>query len=929
MRHLAPLTTRGRGPWARCALVLALVAAAFPPGCDGGSDETAALGVGQVEVTLAGQVRSIETDLPISGIVVELVRDEPGHTGLDAVTVAEIARTDAQGAFGPSPPLVIEPEDYRYALRLKDSEAKARYQPNAATTVFALVASDLRFDNLVMTPNDQRARLVVSGVVLDARTDAPLPGVKVALLRDGQGTPVHETVSGANGSYAFERVLVDTLRVEFDGSTVITPGAPGGYIREYAPAVLPSEGAEFSLGQTRLVPQSEREDLTILLDWRYETPDVAPFDFIHNLDLVVSVTDPSVDVNHLHGLQVDLSTLVPAAGAPVSAAPGEATDAGVDDNPLRHLGDEVPIRGSDLSIAPSSGFGAGTGYWPSFLGGTDALRRSVGDVFQEPPPPPEPPVPGEARTEERRCMEAPGRTCVVGVRADAADVLLELQRRSDTGEGPESVVFRQINPFNGFPSKLAYHYVDTGGVSRYPVGVAVASVVARADRTLDGPAGSPDMREIDADVHRSEAVLKVYQGARFVGRFDIGETVVPPGEDTKSTWTPMVVEYGFTDANPIRPDQLYFRVVPFTAIKQTVQRREWAYTDRSAAEQGLVGARASVDYDGTLFLAGRMAWADAPAGADAEFFVLGPDPSGVRMRWHPIGNRCWPIYALGIFNGAVAASFGYPPAQAMPPPATACDWVDDPALNGVDVFGPLTGSDVGNLKACPPAAAMAPVVGDFLLATSEGLRSGLNCEDPERPFLAGAPSADLRTVGQHRFGAGTRLLLGGVGTGIWSTALPDTDANPPTVVAWAAGAPGLEAAVAEGRGPPADATITALRSVNDTLYVGTLDHGLFAVWRDDGAATPETRDVWVSLNEGSGVFSDGGGLPMGAQVRQIELSGERVLIASDRGLWIYTWDAALQRLTFTQAQPPLAIEHMAVYGSTIYLFTDLGAVEYR
>jgi hypothetical protein len=69
-------------------------------------------------------VRSIETGLPISGIVVELVRDEPGHTGLDAVTVAEIARTDAQGAFGPSPPLVIEPEDYRYALRLKDSERK-------------------------------------------------------------------------------------------------------------------------------------------------------------------------------------------------------------------------------------------------------------------------------------------------------------------------------------------------------------------------------------------------------------------------------------------------------------------------------------------------------------------------------------------------------------------------------------------------------------------------------------------------------------------------------------------------------------------------------------------------------------------------------------------------------------------------------------
>lgn len=926
MSHLDTLLNRRRARW---ALGLALVLGFAAPGCDGGSDETAALGVGQVEVTLGGHVRSIETGLPIEGIVVELVRDEPGHTGIDAAKVADLGSTDAEGGFGPSPPLVIEPEDYRYALRLKDPQEPVRYQPDAATTVFALVASDLRFDNLAMTPNDQRARMVVSGVVLDSRTDAPLAGVKVALTREGQGTPVHETVSGPNGRYAFERVLVDTLRVEFDGSAVTSPGAPEGYIQEYAPAVLPSEATEFSLGPTRLVPRSDREDLTILLDWRYEPPEVAPFELIHNLDLVLSIADPSVDINHLFGMKVDMASLVPPLPASAAPPPPPDTDAGIGNNTLEHLNGEVPIRSSDLSIAPSSGFGAGTGYWPSFLGGADALRRSVGDLYQAPPEPVPAPMSGEPRTKASSCPDAPGRTCVLGVHADAADVLVELQRRSDTGENPEAIVFRQINPFNGFPAGLAYHYVDTAGVDRYPVGVAVASVVARPDRTSDGPSEVHDTREIDPDVNRSEAVLKVYQGARFIGRFDIGDTVVPPGEDTKSTWTPMVVEYGFTDANPMRPDQLYFRVVPFTAIKQTVQRREWAYADRSAAEQGLIGARSSVDFDGTLFLAGLMGWADAPEGAASQFFVLGPDASGVRLQWYPAGNRCWPIYALGIFNGAIAASFGYPPAQAMSPPTAQCDWVDDAALNGVNVFGPLTGSEAGNLKLCPPAAAMTPVVGDYLLATSEGLRSGLNCEDTERPYLAGAPVADLRAVVQHAFSTGPRLLLGGVGTGLWSTGLPDADANPPVLVAWAAGAPGLEAAAADGRGPPADATITALRSVNEKLYVGTREHGLFAVQRNDAAAKPEDRDVWISLNEGSSVFPEGGGLTAGAQVRQIEVAGDRVLVASDKGLWTYAWDTALHAVTMTQAQPVLSVDHMAVYGSTIYLFTDQGVVEFR
>jgi hypothetical protein len=874
------------------ALALALALSALLPACDSG-EEDQVLGVGEVEVTLAGTVRSIETGLPIEGILAEVIRDEPAGTGVEPVVFATVGETDAEGHFGPSKPLVIEPEDYRYALRLRDPLEHPRYQPNSATTVFALVASDLRFDRITLTPIDRRVRGVVVGTVLDAATDAPLAGVKVTLTRPSDPTPTYTAVSDARGNYAIERVLAESMRIDFVGDSLRGPDAPAGYIPEYAPFTPTENRLQHDQGTTRLVAKSQRDDLSVLLDWQYQPLESAPFERIHNLDLVFSIGGPGVDINHLFGREVDMATIVSRFGL-----------AGPAGNPIE---DEIRVTPGDLSVASASGFGVDTGYWPSFLGGRDDERVAVGQTTAVPK------APGA-------CLVAPGRICTAK-RGDVATV--ELQRRSANGAQPESLAFRLRNPLEAFPVGLAYHYTAADGKTHYPVGVGVLTVVARPDASPDHPPVEPgaedslaaerDPRRVDPDIHRSGAVAKVYRGSTFVGRFDIGRTELPPGEDSNHTWTPFVVEYGFTVASPTTDDQMYFRVVPFTAIKQSVERRPWMYEDRSATRNGLLRVRDTLDFDGVLYAAG-VGPDTAPGGLRFGLWYLGADTDGAGLRWHWLADEEFPrsleLLSFGLLNGAFVASFRDP--------------------TGAVLFGPFSGFDSELQADCPPVNDMEAVAGDFLLATPVGLRSGVVCDPTvERPHLVGAPAAPILAITQHTFQAGPRMLLGGEGIGLWTSPLPETEGEEQRAASWAPGAPGLDGAAI---GLPPDATVTVLRPIDDALMVGTATHGLFLALPEP-AAPAGMQDVWAPLNEGAGVLPPGFGLPVGPEgpprVTGIEVVGERILVSTDLGLFAFEPVASEVGVGLVPAEPALPIERMAAFGGTVYLFTPEGVVRYR
>jgi len=136
---------------------------------------------------------------------------------------------------------------------------------------------------------------------------------------------------------------------------------------------------------------------------------------------------------------------------------------------------------------------------------------------------------------------------------------VEHLRDSNDGLKPEVPTFYQRSPLRASPQKIAYHY-EYGApqaVEHYPV-AAGALVVTVADwphgACQEEPAAGQDCATRDprryGDLYDARPVLKAYVGSELVGRFELGDLVVPPGEGNRTSWMPLVVEYGFTDANP-------------------------------------------------------------------------------------------------------------------------------------------------------------------------------------------------------------------------------------------------------------------------------------------------------------------------------------------------------------------------------------------
>ena len=858
-----------------------LLAALGLTGCGNAKSEAPA-GVGDVEVVLAGTVRSAETDEPLEGLSVALIRETAVPREYEVVR--DLGETRADGTFGPSAAETIQPEDVRYFLRVTDADEN--YEDNAATVVFAIVNSDLHFDDLHMRPRDVRPRTVFVGTVQNARTDTPLAGVEIALQRRGEATPAYTTTSDAQGRYSIDDVVLGAFKIVYTGDSVVDADAPEGYVGEDETVTL-DETPIYDNEITRLMPKAENDDLSILLDWDYESPEDAPFFQPFDLDATISMQsmgDGTTVVNHLFGRSVDLGSL---------ADPDPTVDGA--------------LMAQDFSVSPASGFGAGTSYWPGFLGGDDAGRVTLSASF---------PV------------------VMAGARP-----LAELQRTSTDGTSPETMTMAQIQPYPTPPTGLAYNYLygdDEAPNRHFPTGVAAFTVQLNTDASVR--AGEADTRPLGDDIFRSEAAVKVYVGTHFIGRFDIGTTVIPPGEQNKRSWTPFLVEYGFTDANPTRDDQVYFRVVPLSAGKQRVERRRWMLEDTTATAAGIKVPEAYLVTGERLNVAGRVtdALAERPlaeggGGPFGLFFLVRP-PGFTAPLW--LRSRTDTVPPARRFNslGALDAQVFFSTTEA-----------------GVDQFSATGGEPVD----CPAVHQMRAVQGELLLATDRGLRSAVDCAALDRPLLGGAPAtpATLATA-LHRFADGPRMVLGTDGAGLYTSPLP----HPPLVptAQWTRGAPGGDTLISAGgrelpaHAPPADARVTALADLDGTLLVGSADGlGLFASQRlTDGAPEDSASDGgqvvdwWRPLNAGAPGVSAGegfptqlpgpdGGAPTPVTIRDITPYRGHVLISTDHGL--IDWNPASGRDagTFEVVQPAIGVNGAAVLGSTVYVLTEAGMATYR
>ena len=63
-------------------------------------------------------------------------------------------------------------------------------------------------------------------------------------------------------------------------------------------------------------------------------------------------------------------------------------------------------------------------------------------------------------------------------------------------------------------------------------------------------------------IYDSGAVVKVYQGNTYLGKFTLSDLTVNTGESNRKYWSVLQIEQGYTKANSTTADDIYFRVVP-------------------------------------------------------------------------------------------------------------------------------------------------------------------------------------------------------------------------------------------------------------------------------------------------------------------------------------------------------------------------------
>jgi hypothetical protein len=596
------------------------------PGCvPEGENSVSTRLVRPVVVSVSGDVVDATTRLPLEGMRVEVTRRaigaDAGLEGGDGGAGAEPVLTEATGRYA-IPSLELDVERWEYGIRVRDVSEPPRYRDAETGGVYAFQDEAIVLPTLLMVRVENDYRTAVTGEVKEAvRNGQSIGEALVTLAIRETGEVPFSTKTGPDGRFRFDGVPAR----EYD--MVISAGNArvGGEPRAYAPVErvvkvrredeVPQPGSGLvDLGPIFLVGSAENEDLRIVLTWDRDRPDDdrPPVD----LDGYLLLPDEACDVNHLGGAETALG----------SAA---------------------------YSISPQGGFGAGTCYWPAFLNGDpgDADRTIVG--YESPLHVVEHPAGPDAAL--YGCTDnadgvAPGegeaRRCVVA----------SLDNDSKDGSQPEVVTFNKELFLREYPRGLGYFYdykINDAGdtVRHYPAGVAVYTVLLPEPERPD-PAGN----DLD-NINGSGARVEVFQGNTRVAAYDVTEIGLP---EALRTWTVLLVEVGFKNPNPRTGDDVYFRVLPFSGLDETIRAGIFAWEDRRAAEAYQPGPdgrpvpapireiHAGVDVTGRLVLSGRTDDPGSPYG----LWVLRQDP-GQPAGFVRVLPDTAPITALSYDSGRV------------------------------------------------------------------------------------------------------------------------------------------------------------------------------------------------------------------------------------------------------------------------------------
>jgi hypothetical protein len=235
-------------------------------------------------------------------------------------------------------------------------------------------------------------------------------------------------------------------------------------------------------------------------------------------------------------------------------------------------------------------------------------------------------------------------------------VVASLDNDSKDGSQPEVVTFNKELFLREYPRGLGYFYdykINDAGdtVRHYPAGVAVYTVLLPEPERPD-PAGN----DLD-NINGSGARVEVFQGNTRVAAYDVTEIGLP---EALRTWTVLLVEVGFKNPNPRTGDDVYFRVLPFSGLDETIRAGIFAWEDRRAADAYQPGPdgrpvpapireiHAGVDVTGRLVLSGRTDDPASPYG----LWVLRQDP-GQPAGFVRVLPDTAPITALSYDSGRV------------------------------------------------------------------------------------------------------------------------------------------------------------------------------------------------------------------------------------------------------------------------------------
>lgn len=203
---------------------------------------------------------------------------------------------------------------------------------------------------------------------------------------------------------------------------------------------------------------------------------------------------------------------------------------------FNHLGvTQVKIPSADISLNPAFGFAKNTEYWPTSMGGKDENRYTM---FKD---------------AGLNFSGTGDNTFTLNTK-----VVMKLDRNSTTGSEPEVLTIYKENFMSSFPSDLSYYYdyVKNSQIKTYfPFGMGIFTVKCQSSE--DDP---------NKSLYNSGAVVKVYQGNTYLGKFALSDLTIDSGESNRVYWSVLQMEMGYTKSNPTSSSDIYYRLVPVGSL---------------------------------------------------------------------------------------------------------------------------------------------------------------------------------------------------------------------------------------------------------------------------------------------------------------------------------------------------------------------------